>query len=127
MATVYKVLQAEAGSLQQPLPKNKVHIDDISFVRALDCEIITKLHQINNSLIAEKSGLTDATEFNRVKIQNDPEIYDSVRGMFPEGCHLYKGAGFRDKNHIQLCIVNPNAIIGYFDPRQQNNDYKKLL
>jgi len=46
--------------------------------------------------------------------------------MFPEGKELYKGAGFREKNHIQLCVVNPNCIMGYFEPNQHNPWYKKL-
>lgn len=40
--------------------------------------------------------------------------FDSVRGMFSEGDELYPKAGFRDKNHIQLAILNPENIIGYF-------------
>ncbi|MBB1441019.1 hypothetical protein H5202_20645 [Shewanella sp. SG41-4] len=63
---------------------------------------------------------------NKRKIQNHPEFIDSVRGMFPEGDELYNGAGFRDKNHIQLCIVNPNCIIGFFDPIQHNSWYKSI-
>ncbi len=37
--------------------------------------------------------------------------------MFPEGNPLYDGAGFRDKNHIQICIRNQNCIKAIFDPR----------
>ncbi|MEI6891966.1 MAG: hypothetical protein V5783_07325 [Pontiella sp.] len=38
----------------------------------------------------------------------------SARGMFTEGKSLYKNAGFHEKNHIQICIRNPNCIKGYF-------------
>lgn len=38
----------------------------------------------------------------------------SVRGMFTEGQPLYANAGFHEKNHIQICIRNPNCIKGYF-------------
>jgi hypothetical protein len=42
--------------------------------------------------------------------------YDSVRAMFPEGDELYADAGFKDKNHIQLCIRDRSCIKGYFRP-----------
>ncbi|MFZ2726272.1 MAG: hypothetical protein WAX77_08490 [Methylococcaceae bacterium] len=63
---------------------------------------------------------------NERKIQQHPQFIDSVRGMFPEGKELYNGAGFREKNHIQLCVVNPNCIIAYFQPRKTNPSYKSL-
>jgi hypothetical protein len=47
--------------------------------------------------------------------------------MFPEGDEVYPGAGFLSQNHIQLCIINPNCIIGYFNPIPENDDYKKFL
>jgi hypothetical protein len=34
--------------------------------------------------------------------------------MFPEGTELYPGAGFRDKTHIQLCVREPEQIMGVF-------------
>jgi hypothetical protein len=43
--------------------------------------------------------------------------YDAVRGMFTEGEYPYPNAGFREKNHIQICIRNPNCIKRYFLPR----------
>ncbi|MBI2421655.1 MAG: hypothetical protein HYV27_02415 [Candidatus Hydrogenedentes bacterium] len=42
--------------------------------------------------------------------------YDTVRGVFWEGSELYPGAGFREKNHIQICVRNPSCIKGYFRP-----------
>ena len=49
--------------------------------------------------------------------------YDSVKGVFWEGQELYPNAGFREKNHIQICVCNPNCIKGYFLPRGINQDY----
>lgn len=49
--------------------------------------------------------------------------YDSVRGLFPEGEELYPGAGFRNKDHIQICVRNPNCIKGYFLPRIDDNNF----
>lgn len=42
--------------------------------------------------------------------------FDSVRAVFFEGNTLYPNAGFREKNHIQICIRNPNCIKGLFIP-----------
>ncbi|WP_309660829.1 hypothetical protein [Sphingomonas sp.] len=40
--------------------------------------------------------------------------FDSVRGLFPEGNQLYPGAGFRDRNHIQIAVCNRKLILGLF-------------
>ena len=49
------------------------------------------------------------------KRQDDPP-FDSVRGMFQEGSEPYPDAGFREKNHIQICVRNLECIKGYFLP-----------
>ena len=41
---------------------------------------------------------------------------DTVRGFFVEGQALYSGAGFRELDHIQICVRSPKQIIGYFLP-----------
>jgi hypothetical protein len=64
---------------------------------ALDCAVIEILN-----VIGQERG----------------QSYDSVRAMFPEGNDVYPGAGFRDKNHIQICIRNLNCIKGFFLPRK---------
>jgi hypothetical protein len=50
--------------------------------------------------------------------------FDSVRGVFTEGKPLYDGAGFHEKNHIQICIRNPNCIKGFFVSRTADGRYK---
>ncbi|HHR6080469.1 TPA: hypothetical protein ACS7ZY_002863 [Providencia alcalifaciens] len=124
--STYDILELEFEQLGQFLPQNRVHMNGISFVRELDCQVILRLQQMNNELIVQDLKLPDMTGQNKRKVQNHSNFIDSVRGMFPEGSELYSGAGFRDKNHIQLCIVNPNCIIGYFDPIQHNSWYKKV-
>ncbi len=42
--------------------------------------------------------------------------FDSVRAAFLEGPEAYPGAGFRLKNHVQICIRNPNCVKGLFSP-----------
>lgn len=124
--SAYEIYRIECDKLGVDLPKNRAVVNDISFVRELDCQVIQRLQQFNNELIIKDLQLPDMARQNKRKVQNHPEFIDSVRGMFPEGDELYKGAGFRDKNHIQLCIVNPNCIIGFFDPIHNNNWYKSL-
>ncbi|MFN0080722.1 MAG: hypothetical protein ACKVY0_29995 [Prosthecobacter sp.] len=43
--------------------------------------------------------------------------FDTVRGFFVEGSELYPGAGLRDRDHIQICVRNPQCIKGYFLPK----------
>jgi hypothetical protein len=60
----------------------------------------------------------DCAVIETIHANNDPgNRYDSVRGMFIEGEYPYPNAGFREKNHVQICIRNPNCIKGYFLPR----------
>ena len=66
--------------------------------------------------------------FLRVRIykyhkETEAREYDSVRGVFIEGREAYPGAGFKEKTHIQLCIVNPNCIKGFFSPRCADDTY----
>lgn len=72
-------------------------------IRELDCAVIQFLHQVNK--------------------EQELKAYDSVRGVFIEGDELYPSAGFNDKNHIQICVRNPNCILGYFIPREVDNDW----
>lgn len=127
LATTYQILKAEFQNIGEPLPKNAV-IDPngISFRRDLDCAVVMRLHQLNNDSIAKELGLSSSSGKQKRSIQTHPKFIDSVRGMFPEGNPLYPSAGFRQENHIQLCIVNPNCILGYFHPRATNSWFKKF-
>lgn len=122
----YQVLKQEVTNLGKNLPQNKSFRNGISFNRELDCEVIQRLHHFNNEMIANNLQLPNLDGENRKLIQRHPNFIDSVRGMFPEGDEVYPGAGFLSQNHIQLCIVNPNCIIGYFNPIAVNDDYKQF-
>lgn len=93
--------------LEKPMPQNRPPKNDgnksDNLIRELDCAVIEHLHSIN---------------------ENKP--FDSVRGIFTEGNPLYENAGFRDKDHIQICIRNPNCIKGYFLPRVKVKNYERV-
>ena len=58
--------------------------------------------------------------------ESDAEMFDSVRAVFVEGGELYPSTGFNEKNHIQICVRNPNCIKGFFLPRFPNPDYRRV-
>jgi hypothetical protein len=89
----YRTLETGYAKISMPLPKNT---GKDKAARKLDCLVINSLHDY-----LAANGL--------------PE-YDSARAMFPEGEELYTDAGFKDKNHIQLCIREKSCIKGYFRP-----------
>jgi hypothetical protein len=73
-------------------------------LRELDCAVIETLHKIRKD--------------------ENLQMFDSVRGVFWEGRELYPNAGFREKDHIQICIRNPNCIKGFFYPREINDKFQ---
>ena len=79
---------------------NRGGINGDLMLRNLDCAVINSLHEINKQL-----GIIE---------------YNSVRAAFWEGEDLYETAGFKAKNHIQICVRDPKNIIGYFLP----NNYR---
>ncbi len=94
----YRLLQMLFEQQGKNLPENRPDPDtgDLLY-RPLDCAVIEMLHAIN------------ATE--------KCPAYDTVRGIFIEGEEVYPGAGFRKKNHVQICVRNPECIKGYFRVR----------
>jgi hypothetical protein len=66
--------------------------------RYLDCAVMESLH-----------------EFRR---EEEKPAFDTVRGFFIEGKELYPNAGFRELDHIQICVRSLGQIIGFFWPRQ---------
>jgi hypothetical protein len=80
------------------MPENiKPNGSNESLLRKLDCFVIESLHKLK---------------------KDNP--YDSVMSVFLEGNELYDNAGFRQKNHIQICVRNSDCIKGYFIPRKKS-------
>ena len=78
------------------IPQNKpVRAEGDILLRYLDCAVIESMHRFHES-------------------REDSKPYDSVRGVFPEGEPVFQSSGIRDKDHIQVCVRNPNCIKGYF-------------
>jgi len=101
----YNALECSFRLVGIPLPKNVgVKGSNEILIRKLDCSVIQLAHKIN-------------------ELTNPSTPYDSVKGVFWEGTPLYPGAGFSEKNHIQICVRNPNCIKGYFIPRKINQEY----
>lgn len=93
----YLCFEQLVASKGDPMPVNRyLEKDGDPLLRDLDCAVINYLHDI-----LRKEG---------------KRPYDSVRGAFWEGNQVYRGAGFRDLSHIQICVRNPNCIKAYFDP-----------
>ena len=68
-----------------------------------DCAVIQRIHQYNK--------------------EKQKRSFDSVRGIFLEGNPVYENSGIKEKTHVQLCVVNPNCIKGYFKPSIPNKEW----
>jgi hypothetical protein len=92
---------------ESKFPQNKfVGTSKDLMLRELDCAVIATLHQIRR--------------------ENNLKEFDSIKGVFWEGKELYPNAGFKEKDHIQICIRNPNCIKGYFIPRELDEKYPRV-
>jgi hypothetical protein len=73
--------------------------------RFLDCAVLKYVHQ------------------SRIDQKKKP--YDTIRSAFQEGKEIYPTAPFTTQLHIQICVINPDMIKGYFLPRpiEEYNPY----
>jgi hypothetical protein len=103
----FDILSSTLSTSKQPLPTNKLRgsLNEL-MLRELDCAVIETLH--------------------KVRKDEHMQQFDSVRGVFWEGKELYPNAGFREKDHIQICIRNPNCIKGFFLPREPNPKFQQV-
>lgn len=100
----YQILSYELSSIGQKMPVNKnIQENNDLLLRELDCAVIERIHQFNIDLGKRR--------------------YDSVRGVFIEGKPVYNDSGIMDKTHVQICIINPNCIKGYFKPKLPNDKW----
>jgi hypothetical protein len=86
--------------------KSDPHQDKL--LRKLDCSVIEYMH---------RKMKTENKEERETHGYSDTVLYDSVRSAFLEGAPIFPGAGLKMKSHIQICVRNPNCILGFFLPR----------
>ena len=85
LKNAYDVLKETCHNLDKELPKNKpIGNSDDLLLRRLDCSVVQTALELNKKA--------------------NTHSYDSVKGVFWEGQELYPNAGFREKNHIQICV-----------------------
>ena len=84
----FSLLEDKCKSEQIELPVNaNIGKDNGWILRNRDCAVIEEIH----------------ASFRR----RDKQPFDSA----------YPGSGFKKKTHIQICVKNPNCILGCFIPR----------
>jgi hypothetical protein len=99
----YHALSTLCNQAGQPLPENRaVGGSKDLLLRHLDCAVVETVHELR----ANRSA----------------RAFESVRGAFIEGSALYPGAGFNERNHIQICVREPQCIKGYFRVLDMNGD-----
>ncbi|MBR3307108.1 MAG: hypothetical protein IKI75_07650 [Lachnospiraceae bacterium] len=104
LALGYEILLEKITENGGSMPENRNLRDDQGWLlRERDCAVIEQIHEY-----VRANGLP---------------AYDSVRGLFQEGESAYPGSGFKKKTHTQICVVNPNCIIGCFIPRGIDPEY----
>jgi hypothetical protein len=87
----YSALKEAKDTLGEQMPVNADNN------RILDCAVFQYLHGVR-------------------KKTNKPS-FDTVRCAFSEGGPAYPGTTISSRLHIQICVINPAMIQGYFLPR----------
>jgi hypothetical protein len=110
---------------------NRTHLDllhDSYLILARGFEKAGEKFPINTPLKGSEDLLhrnldCAVVEFLHKSIDDEKNVkpFDSVRAAFWEGADLYPNAGFRELNHIQICVRNSRCIKGYFLPRYSND------
>jgi hypothetical protein len=103
----YELLKTAIDTLEVKLTNKPIGENKDLLFRELDCAVIETLHSLRSP-------------------DSDLKPFDSVRGVFWEGREIYPNAGFKEKNHIQICIRNKNCIKGFFLPREFDSGYSKV-
>jgi hypothetical protein len=100
----FKETYLKAG-LEMPINKD-IGTDTDKLLRKFDCAVFEYMH----------------SEMKK----NHAKPVDSIRAAFWESKELYPSAGFKEKNHIQICIRNPNCIKGYFRPLKMDTSHPRV-
>lgn len=109
------------GILDINLPENRDPSKSISkdkVVRELDCTLIEFMH--SEILTQYKKDIEE-------RDKSDLKLFDSTRGVFIEGDRVLQGSEIYERSHIQICVRNPNCVLGFFLPRKEINAIEYLL
>lgn len=88
-------LVESCGQTGDPLPRNA---GTAWTNRKLDCAVFEMMHRLN-----EMEG---------------KQSFDTVLAWFAEGQSAYPGAAIRQQDHVQICVRNPQCIVGWFLPEE---------
>ncbi|WP_038033695.1 hypothetical protein [Thermopetrobacter sp. TC1] len=96
----YLALKGDYAERGVPLPENsRAHEKDGDrLIRRLDCVVINQTCQL---------------------LEDNGTPVDTVKGIFTEGGWAYPGAGFKERTHTQICVRNPECILGVFYPPRE--------
>jgi hypothetical protein len=119
-----KELQAHPERTTNPIVTPSVIGAVLDLGLCLDLVNLDNLKLLQDAYKGLKARLKGTGNLSRKKEGLPP--FDSVRGVFWEGSRIYPTAGFRQKNHIQIAILNPNCVKGYFRPRVLDPAYNKV-
>ena len=102
--------------------------DNISLVKKAHTSLV-KHHKLTNKVLPINKAVStsnsddllirslDCAVINHLNLyQDEIKKFVSVKGIFTEGKPLYENAGFREKDHIQICIRDSSCIKNYFLP-----------
>ncbi len=83
----------------QPVPRNEGHEegDHDLLLRFLDCAVLNL-------------GLDELDD------REGQIVYQTVRGVFPEGHPAFAGSRIRSKTHVQIAVRDAACVLGYFRP-----------
>lgn len=98
----FELFMAMAEKNGIPVPENADPAKDPSgdkALRRLDCAVMNHLFEIQRA--AQESDRTS-------------QSFQTVRALFPEGRELYTNSGFWEKTHVQICVREPEQILGVF-------------
>jgi hypothetical protein len=119
ISSYYRLMEVEYKSIEKPLPVNKDAKNDRhndKLMRFRDRATIEFMHESIRKEVAKQIKSIGYTSY---------KLFDSVRGVFPEGGEAYPCSGFYAKSHIQICIRNPNCIKGFFLKREEIEFFRK--
>jgi hypothetical protein len=94
LRAAYLDMKKDFELLKLELPQNEGPTSDLVY-RNLDRAVFQHLHQLRT-------------------ISHSTSPYQTVRSPFMEGKELYENTLFRQKNHIQIAVIDHSCIKGYF-------------